>query len=162
MNIELFSSIAYCSSFHLHTRFICCLVGCCIVSLRLFVVSPRAATSCCSASRCRVLSRFAITSCLAIASYLIVMSLLVVVSCHTTSCCVASHIRFVFMLHLDVASCHHVPLRVSSLHRVVASHLVVTTCRVPSCCIVAVFCLFCCPVTYPSASISTLVARHQR
>jgi hypothetical protein len=66
------------------------------------------------------------------------------------------------LLCLCIASRHCVPSSCPLAHVVVASRLVITTCCLPSHCLVATFCLFGCRVTYPSVSISTLVARHRR
>jgi hypothetical protein len=113
-----------------------------------------------------VLSCLAITSCLDVASRLVVMSLLVVASHRIALRRVAPRrvapTLFGWLSCLCVASRRCVPSSRPLVHVVVASCLVVMRRRVPSRCFIAAFCLFGCCVTYPSASISTLVARHRR
>ena len=130
------------------------LVGCCVVLLHLFVMSPCAATSRCAASRHPILSCLVSPSCLVssrrVASHLVSSCLIALhlialrhalCSLCSVGCC------GVFALHLDIVSRRHVHLRKSLLHLVsslqrVASH--------HSRCFVVAFCLFGCRVTIPA------------
>jgi hypothetical protein len=129
------------------------------------IPSRRHVTSRCVSSHL-VSSRLAITSCLDVASRLVITSLLVVASHCVASRRVSSRrvalTLFGWLSCLQVASQRCVPSSRPLVHVVVASRLVVATRCIPSHCFIAAFCLFGCRVTYPSASISTLVARRQR
>ena len=114
--------------------FVClvvCLVGCCVVLLRLFVVSPRAATSRRTASRCHVSSHLAITSCLAVASRLVVASCFVASRrAHFVRLVVVSS-RCISTLHPVITSPCACRRCIASLHRVLSLHPVALfRCRV--------------------------------
>ena len=129
------------------------------------IPSRRHVTSRCVSSHL-VSSRLTITSCLDVASRLVVTSLLVVASHRVASRCFESRrvapTLFGWLSYLRVASRRCVPSSRPLVRVVVASSLVIATRRIPSRCFIAAFCLFGCCVTYPSASISTLVARRRR
>ncbi len=121
--------------------------------------SRRHVTSRCVSSHL-VLSRLTITSCLDVASRLVVASHRVALR-RFASRRVAPTL-FGWLSYLRVASRRCIPSSRPLVRVVIVSSLVVATRRIPSRCFIAAFCLFGCRGTYPSALISTLVARCQR
>jgi hypothetical protein len=159
-----------CLASHLLCLFVC-LVGCCVISLHLFVVSPRAATSHCAALRRRVLSRLAITSCHVVKSLLVVAS-----HCIASHLVTLSHTHFVQLVVCPrISSRRCVPsspplarVIVASCRCIVSLHRVLSSRCVTSCCIasllhfvylvVALFIPACCPPSSHDVDVNAVVA----
>ena len=151
-------------------RFVCLFVWLVVASSRCFSSLYPLALPCHVAMRLvssrLVSSRLTITSCLDIASRLVVTSRLIVASHRVASHRIASRrvapTLFCWLSYLCIVSRRCIPSSRPLVRVIVASSLVVATRRIPSHCFIAEFCLFGCRVTYPSASISTLIARRRR